>query len=84
MACIESRTCILSTPFITVYDMTMVGHSIGKRVFWFGLAWAMLCNCNLHFWWGNIFMVSRRSSSTIDQLSGRLSVCASFSSSNES
>lgn len=52
MACIESRTCILSTPFITVYDMTMVGHSIGKRVFWFGLAWAMLCNCNLHFWWG--------------------------------
>lgn len=35
----------------TVYDMTMVGHSIGKRVFclvWFGLGNA--CNSNLHFW----------------------------------
>lgn len=53
MACIVGKACILSTPFITtVYDMTMVGHSIGKRVSWFGLAWAMLCKCNMHFWWG--------------------------------
>lgn len=40
-ACIVDRTGIPSAPFITVYDMIMVWHSIGKRDF---LAWFGLCN----------------------------------------
>ena len=75
MACIVGRMCILSQTLITVYDMTRVGHSIGKRVFlaWFGLGNALQLQLALLV--GDIFMVSHRSSSRIDQLSEHWLAC---------